>query len=193
MANCDYIIATNIAEDCSNPMVQGLKPLGYIGNFDDIAKASCVRTGNKITTLALKENASLVKVYQAGKTPFNGTNTALSAGDYKNKFNKTVNFVVFDNGADATENIIDKLANGKFFFIIENNYQGASGDGAFEVVGFENGASASEITNTKYDDNAGGAWVCSMVEENAPTSGVFYLASGGVDATRTAIEALAKA
>lgn len=190
MANCDYTLATNIAEDCSNPMVNGLKSIGYIGNFDDLDKSGSTRTGNKITTLALKDDAKLVKVYQAGKTPFNGTNSALVVGDYKNKFTKTVNFVIFENGAAATENIVDKLANGKFFFVLENNYQGVSGDGAFEVVGYENGASAAEITNAKYDDNVGGAWVCSMTEESAPTSGVFMLATGGVEATRTALEAL---
>lgn len=189
MANCDFKIITNIAESCDNPMVQGMKQIGYLGNFEDLDKAETVKTGNKITSLALKGTAKLIKIYQSGKEPFTGSTKELAAGTFRNNWNKNFHFIVFESGADTSSKIIDKLANGKFFAIVENNYLGASGDNAFEIIGYEQGATASAITQDKNSDDTNGGWDCTLVEEIAPSSGIFICYTD-VAATRSALEAL---
>lgn len=189
---CDYKIAQGVAASCDNPQVQGLKNKGYIMNYDDIDFDSLQKDETNdhiVKSLLLNKGTKAYSVYVPGKTPFTGTQAAMAEGTYRNKFSKTASIVILDSGPDVSKNIIDNLANGKFVFIFENKYQGADKKNTFEIYGLEQGLSASEMTNEKYSEDTDGGWAVTLIEENAPSSGIF-LFNESISATRTALEAL---
>lgn len=190
----DFRLAASIVADMCNPATKGAKSLGYIANFDDIdhtAMASS-RVGNLYNTFALKEGAKLYKIFQSGKKPFNGAKSDAVVNDYRTTWNKTIPFVIFDNGADVTENIIDQLANGKFVSVVENAFSGHNGDNTYEIVGMETGLMMSEGTAEKYNDDYGGGWYITMMEENAPSAGLYVL-DEDVAKTKAMLETLCTA
>lgn len=189
---CDYKLAQNIGASCDNPQVQGLKNKGYLMNYDDIDFDSVKRNEANsliIEDLTLLSGKKAYSAYVPGKTPYTGTKAELATGAYSNKFNKTASIVVLDSGPDVAKNIINNLANGKFVFIMENKYQGDDKKNTFEIYGFEQGLVASEITNEKYSEDTDGGWAVTLIEENAPSSGIF-LFKESIKATRAALESL---
>lgn len=196
MANkCDFLIAQDIAGDCSNPAVAGVRNTGYIINYDDIDWDSVERDAdnpNLIHVLPLKDGKHAYRMYIPGSTPFSGTNKTFVAGTFRNKFTKHLNIVVLDNGAEVSHSIIDQLANGQFVAVIENKYSGHSSDNTFEVYGFEQGLSATEMSDDKYSEETDGGWSVALEEQNAPSSGIFLLVEGdnAVSNTRTLLEGL---
>lgn len=189
---CDYKLAQNIGASCDNPQVQGLKNKGYLMNYDDIDFDSLLRdetNSNIVKTLTLKSKAKAYSAYVPGKTPFTGTKSEMQTGTFMNTFNKTASIVVLDSGPDVAKNIIDNLANGKFVFIMENKYQGDEKKNTFEIYGLEQGMTASEITNEKYSEDTNGGWAVTLVEEQAPTSGIFMF-NTDITTTRTALDSL---
>lgn len=185
---CDFALAQDIALDCENPQLQGLKNNAWLINYDDIDWDTLEKTDNVVSTLALSQNRAYT-VFVPGKTPFTGTQAALTTGTYRNKFSKTASIVILDSGPDVSKNVIDQLANGKFVFIFENKYKGADDKNTFEIYGLEQGLTASEMTNEKYSEDTDGGWAVTLIEENAPSSGIF-LFNTDVATTRAAIESL---
>lgn len=189
MPDCDFKIAKNIAFDCANMSEKGVEKVGYIVNYADVLKNSCGRTGNLISSLSLASGARGYKVIVPEGTPFNGTLIEAVVGTYKTKWNKTVAFVILDSGPEVTQDIIDKLANGKFVIVLENVYAGADSKNKFEVYGFEQGLKMTAGTRDLYSDDIDGGWSVTLQEQNAPSSGIF-LFSESESATRTLLAAL---
>ena len=177
MGACDYKIATEIAFDCENMSEKGIEKIGYIVYYADVIKASCNRSGNIISALALAAGARGYKVVVPEGTPFNGTLIEAVVGNYKTKWNKTVVFVVLDSGPSVSHDIIDKLANGKFVIVLENVYAGAESKNKFEVYGFEQGLKMTASTRDLYSDDTDGGWSVTLQEQSAPSSGVFLFAT----------------
>ena len=189
MPDCDFKIAKNIAFDCANMSEKGVEKVGYIVNYADVLKNSCGRTGNLISSLSLASGARGYKVIVPEGTPFNGTLIEAVVGTYKTKWNKTVAFVILDSGPEVTQDIIDKLANGKFVIVLENVYAGADSKNKFEVYGLEQGLKMTAGTRDLYSDDIDGGWSVTLQEQNAPSSGIF-LFSESESATRTLLAAL---
>lgn len=193
MENCDFKLAQDIQGSCDNPQVAGMKNTGYLINFDDIDWDNIVKDGessNIVKTLPLLNGKRAYKVIVPGNTPFTGTQAAMVAGNYRNKFTKTASLVVLNSGPDVSKNVIDQLANGRFVFIFENKFQGTDKKNTFEIYGLEQGLSASEITNEKYSEDTDGGWAVTLEETNAPTSGMF-LFNTDISTTRAALNSLA--
>lgn len=189
---CDFKLAKDIAGSCESPQVAGLKNTGYLINFDDIDWDALTKdqTNAKIVaSLNLLSGKRAYKVIVPGNTPFTGTNAALAAGTYRNKFTKTANIVVLDSGPDVSKNVIDQLANGRFVFIFENKYPGADKKNTFEIYGLETGLVATEMTNEKYSEETDGGWAVTLVETGAPSSGLFFF-NESISATRAALTSL---
>lgn len=189
---CDFKLAKDIAGSCESPQVAGLKNTGYLINFDDIDWDALTKdqTNSKIVaSLTLLSGKRAYKVIVPGNTPFTGTNAALAAGTYRNKFTKTANIVVLDSGPDVSKNVIDQLANGRFVFIFENKYAGADKKNTFEIYGLETGLVATEMTNEKYSEETDGGWAVTLVETGAPSSGLFFF-NESITATRAALTSL---
>lgn len=185
---CDFNLAQDISVQCDNPQVSGLKNTGWLVNFDEVDWDGLTKEGNIVSKLSLLKGRAY-RCVVPGKTPFTGTNVAMAAGTYKNKFNKTAVIVVLDSGPDVCSNVIDQLANGRFVFIFENKYRGKDDKNTFEIYGLEQGLVASEISSDKYSEDTDGGWSVTLIEENAVSSGIF-LFSESVTATRAAISSL---
>lgn len=188
---CDFKLAMNLGTSCETPSIAGLKNKGYIINYDDIdwdAVEFDENNNNIVTSLPAEQAFS---VYMPGKSPFTGTQKALTEGTYRNKFEKTVSLVILDNGPEVSHKVIDQLANGKFVVILENEYKGADQKNTFEIYGLEQGLAATEMTDEKYSEDTDGGWAVTLVESNAPRSGIFFF-NGTVKATRETLEGMVK-
>lgn len=189
MGNCDFKIAKSIDFDCENMPAKGIEKIGYIVNYDDVLKASCNRSGNLITALALANGAKGYKIIVPEGTPFNGTLIEAVVGTYRTKWNKTVAFVILNSGPDVSHDIIDKLANGKFVIVLENVFAGSDSKNKFEVYGFEQGLKLTAGTRDLNSDDTDGGWSVTLQEQNAPSSGLF-LFNDSEAATRTLLNSL---
>lgn len=192
MSNCDSKLAVNIVFDACNPAAKGLKSIGWIANFDDVDHTATHATRkngtNTFTDIVLKDGKKLYQIVQAGKTPFSGNTSEAQVGTYRVTWNKTLPFIILNSGSDVSANIIDKIANGKFVAVVENAFSGKEGDNEFEIIGLETGLTLTEGNNEKYNEDYGGGWSLTMVEENAPTSG-FYLLDEDVPTTLAKLKA----
>lgn len=165
MALCEYKLSADIENSCN--IVGGLKEVGYIANKSSIT--GYTETGNTISALSFSEGELMYRIYTPVKNPFTGSNVALAESDVVNRFTNTVSFVILENN-DTTAGIVDKLANGKFVVIMENEYQGTNGASAYSVYGIERGLRATELSRDPYDEASSGGWAVTMVEEGAAKS-----------------------
>lgn len=81
---CDFALAQDISVNCEKPQQAGLRNTGWLVNYDDIDWATLAQTDNVVSKLALASGRAY-KVVVPGKTPFTGTQTALTTGTYLNK------------------------------------------------------------------------------------------------------------
>lgn len=190
--SCDYRLAADLAANCDVKPVKGIKAHGYIMNYNDVDFESTSRNTqnpNIVENLILKTGKKAYRMYVPGKSPYTGTKKSLSAGTYRNRFNKDVSIVILDNGPDVSHNIIDQLANGTFVIVLENKFPGKDGKNTFEIYGLESGLTATALDDDKYSDDTEGGWLATLQEENAPTSGI-YLFHENLTGTRAALESL---
>lgn len=190
--NCDFKLASDLGANCENPSVAGLRNVAFIMNFDDIdfdATTFDETNPNIVKILVLKTGKRAYQAYVPGATPFTGTNKAMVKGAYRNKFTKTVNLVILDNGPEVSHNVIDQLANGLFVVVLENKFAGKDRKNTFEIYGLEQGLSASAMSDDKYSEETDGGWSATLEETNAPKSGVFLFGES-IAATRTALASL---
>lgn len=181
---CEKLISSCISADCNNPIFTGVSQTAYIFNFQHIVGSLPDTTAedfngnpNLITSLTLKElsegvTATGYRIVNLGKTPFQGSNTAFSAGNISNRFTETVSFVVPDASATAAQ-LIDNLANGRFVVVLQNSYKGSNADGEFQLYGLRKGLTASDISRDPYSDETDGAYMITLTSENVPNSGLF--------------------
>lgn len=195
MANlCEKLLSGCISADCENPLYAGVGALGLLMNYSDVANITYdENNGNIINGFTMKttgenQTACAYTVQQLGNQPFSGSNTALVAGTYGNRFTNTIQLAIVDNGPEISHDVIDSLANGKFIAILVNDYKHNNGDNKYQVYGAAKGLKCTAITREFYGDNEG-AYVVTLTEENAPKSGVFFY-STDEETTDTAFEAL---
>lgn len=191
---CEKLLSGCISADCENPLYAGVGALGLLMNYSDVANITYdENNGNIINGFTMKttgenQTACAYTVQQLGNQPFSGSNTALVAGTYGNRFTNTIQLAIVDNGPEISHDVIDSLANGKFIAILVNDYKHNNGDNKYQVYGAAKGLKCTAITREFYGDNEG-AYVVTLTEENAPKSGVFFY-STDEETTDTAFEAL---
>ena len=97
--SCDYQLAADLVASCAVKPVKGIKSYGFIMNYNDIdfeATAHDAQNPNIVKSLILKTGKKAYKMYVPGKSPYTGTKKTLSAGTYRNRFNKDVSIVILD-------------------------------------------------------------------------------------------------
>lgn len=178
---CETIISACIGADCKNPIFSGVEQVGYIANFADVATFHPSDTnGSIIDSITMKTDTvgsdevarCWYKIQQLGNRPFEGSQTEFVEGTYMNRVTNTIQFAVLDNGPEVTENVIDKLLNGKFVVILENDFVHTNGDNKYSIYGSKKGLKCTGLTRELYGDNES-AWIVTLVEENAAKSGMF--------------------
>ena len=194
MANlCESIISKDISFSCDELATKGMESDGIIMNRGDIDFASTVfdnTNPNIIKNIVLKNGKRAYEIVQAGNTPFTGTQSALEVGTYRNTFTHTVSFVVLANDPSVAHDFIDGLANGTFVAILRNKHKGGNtGDGEYQIYGYNQGLVANEISNDKYSEDTDGGWLVNLQETGSRFSAMF-LFNTDASTTAAAYEAL---
>ena len=185
MAICEYLIASDVAANCNNLIRAGVEQVGYIINKADIESIS--ETDRVVDSIVMKTGKKAYRIQQLGAQPFNGTSSEMQEDDYGNRINKVVAFAVLDNGPDIAKDIIEPLLNGEFVVIIENKYKDATKRNAFEMIGRDNGAHATNISQNKYENQS--AWLVELTETNVNNAGI-YVWKTTLEDTREMLDAL---
>ena len=184
MALCTYNLNADIDTVCD--LVGGLQQSGYLINKADLA--SFTSADHTISAITLATTKKAYKIYVPTKTPFTGTNVALTESDVVNRFTNTVSFIILNNNDDTVE-ALNNLANGKYIAIIANEYTGTSGETKWQAYGIERGLRANAITRDPYDDASSGGYTVTMAETGAANAG-WFVYSNSETATDTMLEAL---
>lgn len=184
---CDTLLAADIAQDCSNPIIKGIERRGVIINRADVD--TITQSGNIVSAITLKSGKTGFNIVQPAASPFNGTQIAMEEGTYVNTFTNTVSFVILDN-SPAVGTIINALANGDYIVILENKHKGGTaGNATYQIFGLQQGLTGSEITCEKYSDDTMGGWQVTLTETGATEAAVFFYVTS-LSTTKTAFEAL---
>lgn len=153
MGACD-LLTKDIAMLCERADV-GLKGKGYIINRDDIQRAS----GNLIQ---LKSGATAYRFHQAGKQPFNGTNSTLVVGAMRSTYTHSVKAVIFD------KQVVEMLRGGEFVIIVDRGRTGdENSNTSFEAFGFTTGMRLTEAVQDYYSEDTDAGWSVTLTEERA--------------------------
>ena len=194
---CEKLLNRCISADCSKPLFAGVDSEALIANFSDIDTESYdIQNPSIITGITMKTDTvneqqvsrCFYSVQQLGNQPYSGSQTEFVEGTYGNRVNHTIQLAVVDNGPEITENIIDKLLNGKFVVILKNDYKHSNGDNKYSVYGMSKGLKCTGLTRELYGDNES-AWIVTLQEQNVPKSGLFFYVTDEAT-TDTAVEAL---
>ena len=172
---CEQAIQMNLVDgDCDHQMFSGIEQTALIINKADIKSVttdtSNPRIVNEINFAAGKKGFGIIN---ARNNPYQGTNTTVEVGDYKNTFTRTVSLFVPMDGAEASQKVLDPLANGKFVVIMENQYHNANEDNVYQIYGIDKGLVVSSMTQTKYENND--YWLVELQESGVPNSGRFLI------------------
>lgn len=178
---CSKVITSCIGADCNNPVFAGIEGIGYVFNKSEIASFTYDQTNpnviTEITMATYDDNGNDVaytgfQVSQLGKTPFTGTNTSMTEGNVQNLFTETVTFVVPDN-SPAAAMLLDNIANGKFVFVLQNEYTGSDGRGSYQVYGGKKGLVCTAMERDAYSEDTNGGWSVTLTAERTPNSALF--------------------
>ena len=182
---CEKKIMTCISASCENPVFAGMESVGYVFNKSDIVSlpveynkdSNPNGNPNIITEIVMDTDTNDTaytgyKVTQLGKTPFTGTNTAMVEGNIANVFTETVTFVVPDN-SPAAAMLLDNIANGKFVFVLKNEYTGSDGRGSWQVFGAKKGLVCTAMERDAYSEDTNGGWSVTLTAERTPNSAMF--------------------
>lgn len=153
---CDTLLCSDIVAGCGNDSQIGFNRNAWLFNKEEITTES---EGENSVDFSMKSGKRGYKVSQIGKKPFEGTNTALVVGTYRNSFTNQVKLHIPDNADVAS--VIDEISSGKFVAILDN------GAGGLRVYGWYNGLTATEVTNDPSSEDTDGGWVVTLEETKA--------------------------
>jgi hypothetical protein len=177
-------ITVGSAYNCATPLQGGTKPKLILFNYEDIdtiTEASGVITA---ITLAATKTGFLFEGFKNSNVP---SSEKISSPSGQAMFKHQVQFFIYENTQAAKQNI-EKLANGKFMAIIENNPADLN---RFELLGKGCGLEMIDgALNNKNENN--GAYTITLAtgegQGEAKLPQTIYLTS--VAATKTLVEGL---
>lgn len=158
MANtlCDTLLSNDILVSCGHDGQIGFNRKAFLFNKEEIIPEA--GEGDKVSFTLTDDSRGYI-VEQIGKNPYEGTNTALVVGTYRNSFTHQVKLHIPDTSDVAS--VIDEISKGKFVAILDN------GVGGLRVYGWFNGLSATEVTNDPTSEDTDGGWVVTLEETKA--------------------------
>lgn len=167
MAACAKI-TVGAAIDCDNPISGGTGTRMIICNFDDKGTAT-VGVDGTISALALT-GATVGYLFEGQKLSHHPS-YELVKKPFINMFKHQVEFLVFDY-TQAMKANLQKLSKGKVFAVVENNYQGAAGETAFEVYGYNTGLFLEELKRDANDTDNQGAFTLKLSSDEGALESV---------------------
>lgn len=189
-SSCAATMAANIAKDCATPLTGGYTGRGLLIDIADIASMTQSGTNPRIIsaiTLASGKKVSVIdNVFSP--TPMTGSNTQSNTDDGMMKFRKTLVISVPLRGAKASKEIVEPSYQSPLGYLAVLEKKDRSGDGSFEIVGFEQGltANADGIVRNEYEN--GGCTMLTMSCNETNFENVFF--DTDYATTKTAFETL---
>ena len=167
MALCDYLISSDITGyDCSNPPKKGAEAMGLLINRSDVDYENMGHPSDFEISLYPKCDTRAYRVYQSGKTPWNGTQQEMVEGANANTFTNTLQLVVLKQDKDWAQQLF-ALVNGEFVAMIPNK------DGTIQVYGLETGLHCTGAVRELYNDDNLSGWQITFTEEGASKGSIF--------------------
>lgn len=163
-ASCAATLADNISKDCDKPLVPGYTGRGVLidlsGNPTITQDGSNPRT---ITAVSLGVGVKCAVIDNSfGGQPLNGTNVQSNTDDGMMKYRKTVVVQIPQRGSEISKAVVEPMSQNPLGYMAILEKKDRSGNGSFEVVGFEQGLTANEdgITRNEYEN--GGCTVATL-------------------------------
>ena len=163
-ASCAATISDNIAKDCDKPLVPGYTGRGVL--IDLSGNPTITQSGTNprtITAVSLGTGVKCAVIDNSfGGQPLNGTNVQRNTDDGMMKYRKTVVVQIPQRGSDVSKAVVEPMSQNPLGYMAILEKKDRSGNGSFEVVGFEQGLTANEdgITRNEYEN--GGCTVATL-------------------------------
>ena len=163
-ASCAATISDNIAKDCDKPLVPGYTGRGVL--IDLSGNPTITQSGTNprtITAVALGVGVKCAVIDNSfGGQPLNGTNVQSNTDDGMMKYRKTVVVQIPQRGSEISKAVVEPMSQNPLGYMAILEKKDRSGNGSFEVVGFEQGLTANEdgITRNEYEN--GGCTVATL-------------------------------
>lgn len=189
-ASCAATISDNIAKDCDKPLVPGYTGRGVL--IDLSGNPTITQSGTNPRTIMAVSLGTGVKCAvidnSFGGQPLNGTNVQSNTDDGMMKYRKTVVVQIPQRGSEISKAVVEPMSQNKLGYMAILEKKDRSGNGSFEVVGFEQGLTANEdgITRNEYEN--GGCTVATLSCNESMYEYVFF--DTDYETTKTAFDAL---
>ena len=163
-ASCAATISDNIAKDCDKPLVPGYTGRGVL--IDLSGNPTITQSGTNprtITAVSLGTGVKCAVIDNSfGGQPLNGTNVQSNTDDGMRKYRKTVVIQIPQRGSEISKAVVEPMSQNPLGYMAILEKKDRSGNGSFEVVGFEQGLTANEdgITRNEYEN--GGCTVATL-------------------------------
>ena len=163
-ASCAATISDNIAKDCDKPLVPGYTGRGVL--IDLSGNPTITQSGTNprtITAVSLGTGVKCAVIDNSfGGQPLNGTNIQSNTDDGMMKYRKTVVVQIPQRGSEISKAVVEPMSQNPLGYMAILEKKDRSGNGSFEVVGFEQGLTANEdgITRNEYEN--GGCTVATL-------------------------------
>lgn len=155
--SCAADIAANIQENCTNRLVGGytgkglLIPLSYNPAFTVDAQNPRI-----ITAITLASGLKWCVIDNASmEQPFADSSMQSNAEQGLRRFTKNVHFLIPSRGAAVAKQIVEPLADSAEGYLVVLEKKDRSGDGSFEIVGYQQGlkVTADGISRNEYENS----------------------------------------
>lgn len=189
-ASCAATISDNIAKDCDKPLVPGYTGRGVL--IDLSGNPTITQSGTNprtITAVSLGTGVKCAVIDNSfGGQPLNGTNIQSNTDDGMMKYRKTVVVQIPQRGSEISKAVVEPMSQNPLGYMAILEKKDRSGNGSFEVVGFEQGLTANEdgITRNEYEN--GGCTVATLSCNESMYEYTFF--DTDYETTKTAFDAL---
>lgn len=154
--NCGLLTAP-ILLDCDNPIVSGVSDRLILINKPDIVSINYGSSKEIISSITLGTSKTAFAIY--GKNDSVDPKTEFARQRFSSNDNHEVSFRIFGNTVSIKQQL-NKMSEGKYLAIVENNYRGSSdADSAFEVYGEIAGLELAERSRMPTDVESEGSWL----------------------------------
>lgn len=179
-------IAANLVNDCTNQPTAGLEQVVYAFNRSELSGTKDSTNPNLITDLSVASTKQGYKIQGYKKT--NNAGFDFEADEtMPERYPQFFSSVIWGIDA-ATVKALNDLND--IVVVVENKNPGTSGDGKFEVYGFDTGLYKTNLT--KRSNENGGTFTLEMgsLEGEAPTRSHYVFYDTDTATTKAALEAL---
>lgn len=174
--SCAATLADNIAKDCAKPIAGGYTGRGVLIDLADIQSITVSGSNPRIITaitLATGKKCSVID-NAFSPQPLTGSNSQSNTDDGMMKFRKTLVLTIPKRGAKASKELVEPTYQSPLGYLAVLEKKDRSGDGSFEIVGYEQGlvANADGIVRNEYEN--GGCTIVTMSTNEVNYENTFY-------------------